>query len=257
MRTAPFSTVRSAFRAYSSQMGQMVDGFVRPEPSGRPQPHSSASSRRTKKPGVIAARLPHLLRVPEPLTSRGKSEPWENAMKRAVGLFIILANCAMSGCYRTSDPATQSKAGLTGEPIDQVVLRVKQEIGLFQAQSTTWHAGLTEEFKRLGITPQCGTGDINFGIKSVKIEFVTILDKSESGELSLKIPFGSGDVGPSTKGTFETKGTNTLDYTYYVPDSPGKLNSAAMESIKPYAVIAPTLSALRDGLVRATAQLPV
>ena len=75
----------------------------------------------------------------------------------------------------------------------------------------------------------------------------------------LKVPFGpggAGNIGPEIKGSFEYSGTSTLDYTYYVPDTLGRLDPIASQNIAVSAVIAPTLAALRDGLVRATAQLP-
>lgn len=177
----------------------------------------------------------------------------------AIGACLALVSCGSMGGNSASAPIAHATPSLAGEPFDQVLLRVKQEVGLFQAESATWHAGLQDEFKRLGIVPRCGNGDINFNVTSVKMEFATTLDQTESGQLGLKIPFGPagiGNVGPGIKGSSENKGTSTLDYTYYVPASPSPLDPIAEKNIASSAVIAPTLAALRDGLVRATAQLP-
>jgi len=180
--------------------------------------------------------------------------------KRFLVAFCLgLAGCGQIGGNNASPPIAAATPTLTGEPIDQVLLRVKQEVGLFQSESADWHAGLQDEFKRLGIVPRCGNGDINFNVINVKMEFATTLDTTESGQLGLKIQFGPvgiGSIGPSVKGSYESKGTNTLDYTYYVPSKPVPLDQVAVHNIASSAVIAPTLSALRDGLVRATAQLP-
>jgi len=136
---------------------------------------------------------------------------------------------------------------------------VKQEVGLFQARSAEWHAGIRADLQRQGISPKCGSGDINFNIKSVRMEFATVIDRTTSGEIGLKVPFGPaavGNIGPDFKGSFDYKGTNTLDYTYYVPGSPGAVDPTSSQAIAASSVISPTLSALRTGLVRATAQLP-
>jgi hypothetical protein len=182
-------------------------------------------------------------------------------MRKVIGLALSCA--ALAACDRgpeqSTAPMAQAKKDLAGEPFDQVLLRIKQEVGLFQSQSAAWHADIKNRLQKTGITPRCGNGDINFNIRSVKMEFATVLDRKESGEIGLKIPFGpagANSAGPDFKGSFDTKGTNTLDYTYYVPPSPGEIDQAASSIIAPAAVIAPTLAALRDGLVRATAQLP-
>ena len=114
-----------------------------------------------------------------------------------------------------------------------------------------------------------GTGNINFKIKSVEVEFATVVDKNISGEIGLKIPYGpagAGSIGPDYKGSYEFKGTNSLDYTYYVKQTPDDYRKYSRKSqqdyedsiatIEPSAVIAPTLAALRTGLMHATQQLP-
>jgi hypothetical protein len=142
--------------------------------------------------------------------------------------------------------------------MDQVLLRVKQEVGLFESNSAEWHKTYRQDQANAGIIPPfCGTGDINFNITQVKMEFKTVLDTTKSGNLGLKIPFGPagvGSFGPGVKGAAESTGTSTLDFTYYKPD-PNDIGTIP-PIVAQNAKIEPTLAALRTAVMHAIAQKP-
>jgi Trypsin-co-occurring domain 2 len=136
-----------------------------------------------------------------------------------------------------------------------VLLRVKQEVGLYQNESASWHAALPELFRQRGIVPECGNGDINFVLKEIRMEFSAVLDRTDKASIGLKVPFGPVEASAGAGGSVATKRSQLLTYTYYVPagipPDPGFKNLIGTE-----AVILPTLSALRDSLILATTRRP-
>jgi hypothetical protein len=163
--------------------------------------------------------------------------------------------------------------------IDAVLARVKQEIGLFLADSVTvnqsWPALLDELGGGKGnpIKPVCGTGQIDFDIKSVKMDFQAISDVKGGANAGFKIPVlspaSAASIGPSANLSYDDSSTEDINYTYYPPttedfqntwsaaDAKGKgLDPNQFNSIRPTAVILPALNALRDGLTRATTHYP-
>jgi hypothetical protein len=165
---------------------------------------------------------------------------------------FLCASCvALSSFLQPS--ARAADALMAGEPLDQVLLRVKQEVGLYQAESASWHAGLPDLFRRLGVTPECGSGDINFVLKEIKMEFGAVLDRTDSGHVGLKVPFAAAEA--SAGGSSASKRTQTLTYTYYVPAEMTP-DTQFRDVIGDQAVILPTLSALRTSLILATTHKP-
>lgn len=168
-------------------------------------------------------------------------------MKWSLAALALYLTCV------TGHAAHAADALIPGEPLDQVLLRVKQEVGLYQAESATWHDTLPDLFRQRGIKPACGSGDINFVLKEITMEFTAVLDRTDKGTLGLKVPFGSAEAGVS--GSQGTRRTQTLSYTYYVPDSM-TVDPRFRGAIGDQAVILPTLAALRDSLILATAYQP-
>ncbi len=173
-------------------------------------------------------------------------------MKRlVVGCAVLCAVAAGGRPVRGAEPM------LAGEPLDQVLLRVKQEVGLYQNESATWHATLPMLFQTLHVKPECGSGDINFELKRITMEFTATLDRTNKTNLGLQVPFGpgGGSIGPGISSSIETKDTERLTYTYYVPaEMPS--DPHFKDVIRDSAVILPTLTALRNSLVLATTQRP-
>jgi hypothetical protein len=171
----------------------------------------------------------------------------------SAALCLLVAACGMNP---NGPPVTGAKP-TAGEELDQVLLRIKQEIGLFMVNSRDWHKNYRADLAKAGIKPACGSGDINFNIKSVNMEFATIADNSRGGGVGLAIPFagGLGGIGPSASITSESKGTNTLDYTYYPTDANQRIGDIP-DVVRENAIIEPTLKALRDAIMKATAQRP-
>jgi hypothetical protein len=157
--------------------------------------------------------------------------------------------CAGSTTARAAD------ALIPGEPLDQVLLRVKEEVGLYQNESASWHDRLPELVRQRGITPECGSGDINFVLKEIRMEFSAVLDRTDKATIGLKVPFGPVEANAGAGGNLASRRSQLLTYTYYVPASippdPGFQNL-----IGDQAVILPTLSALRDSLILATTHRP-
>jgi hypothetical protein len=153
-------------------------------------------------------------------------------------------------------PATQAaEALIPGEPLDQVLLRVKQEVGLYQTESAAWHDALPAFFQQHGISPECGSGDINFVLKEIKMEFSAVLDRTDKGTVGLKVPFGLVEASAGASGSSETKRTQALTYTYFVPPQM-QVDAHFKDLIGDQAVILPTLAALRNSLILATTHRP-
>ena len=151
--------------------------------------------------------------------------------------------------------AQAAEALIPGEPLDQVLLRVKQEIGLYQNESASWHDSLPALFEKLGIKPECGNGDINFVLKEIKMEFSAVLDRTDKANIGLKVPFASAAAGAGVSGSTATRRSQTLTYSYYVP-AQMPADPHFKNLIGDQAVILPTLGALRNSLILATARRP-
>ena len=166
---------------------------------------------------------------------------------------LILAAC-LALCTAGS-AARAAEALIPGEPLDQVLLRVKQEVGLYQNEAAAWHDSLPALFEKLGVTPECGSGDINFILKEIKMEFSAVLDRTDKGNIGLKVPFGSTEAGAGASVSGGSRQTQTLTYTYYVPPSM-PADPQFKNLIGDQAVILPTLAALRNSLILATTHRP-
>jgi hypothetical protein len=151
--------------------------------------------------------------------------------------------------------AQAAEALIPGEPLDQVLLRVKQEVGLYQTESAAWHDSLPAFFQQHNLSPECGSGDINFVLKEIKMEFSAVLDRTDKANVGLKVPFGLAGGSAGVSGSNETKRTQTLTYTYYVPPEM-QVDPHFKEVIGDEAVILPTLAALRNSLILATTHRP-
>lgn len=153
-----------------------------------------------------------------------------------------------------------------------MLARVKQEIGLFLSDSVQvdqkWLA-LLGDLKMP--PPVCGTGHIAFNITNVKMEFSAVSDVKGGANAGFKIPVlptpAAANISPSVTATSENTSTENISYLYYPPTpSEYAATEAALakkgvtidqfDNIRQTAVIAPALDAMRDGLVRNTANYP-
>jgi hypothetical protein len=152
------------------------------------------------------------------------------------------------------DPAPQ----IRDVPLDAVLTRVKQEVGLFYSDEAkseaNWHGLLND----LNVTPVCGDGHIAFEITSVRMDFLVTNDQTGQIGGGLKLPFGipiaNGSFGPGLTGSDETAGTMDLVYTYR-PLASGPV-SDDFNAIRENAIILPALDHLRDSLIRTTGHTP-
>jgi hypothetical protein len=166
--------------------------------------------------------------------------------------------------FLTAPPAAAATDGIE---LDQVFIRVKQEVGYFESTNPKTEAEWQVLLKRLGLldattgkplSKVCGTGRILFHVSRVKMEFTATREVSGSAEASLKVPFGPADssLGAGGKVSSDKVSTQQITYTYYPrrdevdPEDLGRLTKDNT------LVIQPALRALRDSLIKATAHRP-
>ncbi|MEO9191859.1 MAG: hypothetical protein ABI224_17910 [Acetobacteraceae bacterium] len=170
---------------------------------------------------------------------------------------IALAACA-SNATPTPIPDITQAPKLDGAPIQNVLTRVKQEVGLFYSDGAKAEQNWPQLLSDLKVTPVCGNGHIAFEITSIKMEFSAVNDATVGGSGGLKIPFAPAPAGasvsPALNGSQESVGNIDLVYTYK-PLASGPV-STDYDIIRNTAIILPTLDNLRDGLIKATAHRP-
>jgi hypothetical protein len=169
----------------------------------------------------------------------------------------LLVVAACSSKPPPANAATQMP-NLDGVPIEDVLTRVKQEVGLFYSDGARAEQNWPKLLSDLKVAPVCGNGHIAFEITSIKMDFAVVNDHTGKGGLGLKIPFGpaaaASSVGPGGSLSVEKAGTINLSYTYK-PPATGPV-SDDFEIIRKTAVILPALDHLRDALIKATGHRP-
>ena len=169
--------------------------------------------------------------------------------------YWLAASLALAGCSTSVTPSSPQSGG---ESVDQVLLRIKQEVGTYQTAAQLWRTDPDQDPARPDIAGVvCGDGrSVDFDITKVKLELVAVVDDTDKAGVTLKIPFGpSGvSVGPGFMATREARATQTLDLAIY-PNN--KKPYIAPEVVLDDAVpIARALIALRDGLIKAAHNKP-
>jgi hypothetical protein len=151
-----------------------------------------------------------------------------------------------------------------GIDLDQVFIRVKQEVGYFESMNPRtkqdWNALLTK-LNLLGSKPPkpvmllCGGGHIEFNVRKVRMVFAVAHDDSISGDGKFNVPLGP--IKATVGGDFSSERTSTQEvgYTYYPAGIPAQPSDYAF-LITNGAVIAPALESLRNSLIIASAQQP-
>jgi hypothetical protein len=161
--------------------------------------------------------------------------------------------------------AWPAAAASDGIDLDQVFIRVKQEVGYFESTNPRTDTQWQDLLKRLGlldpatgkpVATLCGTGRILFHVTRVKMEFTATRDMSNSADASLKVPFGPVDASAGAAVSSDQRSTQQITYTYYPKHEaadPGDLERLTKDNTL---VIQPALRALRDSLIKATAHRP-
>lgn len=180
-----------------------------------------------------------------------------------MALGLMLASCA-----RAAPVAATSPAG--GIDVGDVALRVKQEIGYFEATEPRTEAEWRDLFIRSGLYAKdgtrplggvCGDGKIRIHIEKIDMDFIAAYDDAAGAKGGVKIPFAPENSGSAGAGaTLDEGGGIELHFTYFVPatlpatapDTP----SRRLEDIIARGPIANALIDLRDGLIRAAGQKP-
>ena len=170
--------------------------------------------------------------------------------KTVVAAALLLAGCVQQNAV---DSAT-----IPGAEMDQVILRIKQEVAIYQQAQSRWQSDPMHDPAKQGITIQCGgQGNIDFKLTKLKLDLTTTISQKENGSLGLKIPFagGIGSVGPGVSGSIEHDNTQELVlYTY--PTTNTFQGVDIPTQVQQNSVIASTLIALRQSLIRGSANKP-
>jgi len=168
----------------------------------------------------------------------------------------------LTACQTAPRPGADSlnkTPHVDGVTIDEVLTRVKQEVGLFYSDGAKAEQNWQQLLNDLKIHPVCGNGHIAFEITSVKMDFNVTTDQTGKFGAGLKIPFGipaaGGSIGPGVSSSHDIAGTIDLIYTYK-PLATGPIDDTAFQAIRSNAIILPALDDMRDGLIRATGQQP-
>jgi hypothetical protein len=149
-------------------------------------------------------------------------------------------------------------ASIAGEEMDQVILRLKQEVAMYQQAQSAWQNDPQHDPAKLGVVSQCSAkGSVDFKLTKVKLDLTTTTSIKENGALSLKIPFagGTGTVGPGISGSTETDNTNEL-VLYAYPEASTFQNVEISDVVRKNSAIAGTLIALRESLIRSSTSKP-
>ncbi len=179
---------------------------------------------------------------------------------KAIAVLVLPALVLAACSHNTLNGATtfDNTPRLDGAPIENVLTRVKQEVGLFYSDGAKSEANWGQHLRDLNVKPVCGNGHIAFEITSVKMDFNVTTDQTRKAGGGLKIPFGipaaNGSIEPGLNGSNETVGTIDLVYLYK-PLANGPATDD-YEIIRTNAVILPALDSLRDGLIKATGSRP-
>jgi hypothetical protein len=189
---------------------------------------------------------------------------------------VLPALCALaltSGC--DEKPSLPEKVIIQGAQVDEVLVRVKKEIGWFLYDGIQVKKEWPQLLTSLGqdgvpVTPKCGNGYVQFNVTSIAMEFNATSDTTDSAKLGLKIPFGpvaaGAKVGPELSASTQRSINQKISYLYK-PPSLEDFEKVVKEQIsirspedfakeRENAVILSILNLLRDGLIRATQHYP-
>lgn len=174
---------------------------------------------------------------------------------RAKARYWLAAALALAGCSAHVTPGSPQSGG---ESVDQVLLRIKQEVGTYQTAAQLWRTDPDQDPARPDIAGVvCGDGrSVDFDITKVKLELVAVIDDTDKAGVSLKIPFGSGglSLGPGFVATQEARATQTLELAIYPNnDKPYIAPEVVLDDAVP---LARALIALRDSLIKAAHNKP-
>jgi hypothetical protein len=167
----------------------------------------------------------------------------------------LAAALVLAGCSAHITPGSLQGGG---ESVDQVLLRIKQEVGTYQTAAQLWRTDPEQDPARPDIAGVvCGDGrSVDFDITKVKLELVAVIDDTDKAGVSLKIPFGASglSVGPGFLATQEAKATQTLELAIYPNnEKPYIAPEVVLDDAVP---VARALIALRDSLIKAAHNKP-
>jgi len=164
---------------------------------------------------------------------------------------LVATLALLTGCVSHYDSST-----LDGQPIDQVILRTKQEVAYYQQRQAVWEADPPADPP--GDPPGCAspTG-IDFVISKIKLDLTATHDNKSNGSLGLEIPYASGlgKIGPSFAPSVEYDNTQELTWFAY-PTTNTFANVQIPGIVQRHLSIAPTLIAFRNALIQEAANKP-
>ena len=189
-------------------------------------------------------------------------------------LTVLAAALVMQSC--DEKPVLADKGAIDGAQIDEVLARVKREVGWFLYDSVQVKRAWPDLLSDLGpaagvkLTPRCGDGYVQFNITSVNMEFSASTDTSNGGNLGFKIPFGPVAAGSKVGATLSQSVQNTLnqkitylykpptlkDFEKVITQQTDFSDPAKFVQARQSAVILPMLNVLRDGIIKATQHFP-
>jgi hypothetical protein len=191
-------------------------------------------------------------------------------------LGCLLLCCCNPPAVPPAAANTDAGAALVeGEEMSAVFARVKEEIGFYLADSVEVERHWPQLLKDLQVHSVCGSEPINFEITQVHMEFDVENEVSAGVSGGFKVPVLSrkdvADLNASGSYSHDRTVTDSVTYNYYPPTLKKYLQAglaasahggtqaasqSALEADRKTAVILPTLNALRDSLIKASANYP-
>jgi hypothetical protein len=184
---------------------------------------------------------------------------------------IVLCACNSQAAPPIAANPDLGAALVKSEEMSAVFARVKEEIGFYLADSVEVERRWPQLLKDLKVHSVCSREPINFEITQVHMEFDVENQVSAGVSGGFKVPVLSpkdvAELNASGSYSHDRTVTDSVTYNYYPPtlkkylqarrargaqDGTGPARAADRAS----AVILPTLNALRDSLIKATANYP-
>src|SRR5208282_1027163 len=137
----------------------------------------------------------------------------------------LVPDLALAQSIQTSSQPGQ-EAVAQGVDLDQVFIRIKQEVGYFESTNPKTPKDWDALLKRLKLIDAVtgkplkslyGDGHILFHIKKVKMDFTADRVDTGSVEAALKVPFGPSESNIDAGGNVKNKKLSTQEivYSYY------------------------------------------
>ncbi len=178
----------------------------------------------------------------------------------------------LAACWSSDTPVPPLPKAEAYPPIDvgQVAIRIKQEIGYYQATQPKTDAEWLAVFKQSGLYNEkgeqpprgiCGTGKIVLSIKKVQLDLLGSSDITNGVAAGIKLPVGppmvAADIKPGATASRENIGSVEFKHTFYVPSTIADDEEwQFLRDNKDPALLKAALEGLRNGLIASTGHRP-